>query len=901
MNALILKTGTLISGLLFLALAGSSAAAAQTQEAVLKKQLISYLEGMDQPETNAPAQALSSLRVHPITATTAYLLLYSDPVLLKKFYPDISRTVMQLFSQANTTDDGLVRAASGAPAGTGASLSPGLNALAALELYSLHLIAWKAGAYEDALEFLAWSNSLSDAVTQRFLDPRRHCFYPINGNGKFAAAHEPGQLLPLILDQDLGPDTRGRIASEYLERNASSPEAKLTRFLAYDPWDDPAMRFVVVDLLAGTLPADGELLTALRASAESSMPEAAPLQRPWIDFWRDDHLICERLFPPWKTISSLVNLMLLFEREAFVEPKELEELGDGVDSLVAMLSEERMSVESYQAATSGVNRFLAKMSRFSELLESKKERWRVIDETKWLTLSPRIKRLITETLAGSLPELGRFKADLSSRLERDGGLLFRLDLPEGPVSGGRPIPFTASLQTLRDTVAASQPYVQIGDMRWKMMESDKVVTLTGGGAPLVYEGTMTLPPTAEPGIITLPSIIDFAHDGGRIEIHRIGSVALAKQYDAELDLPKGRRIGNSPVPVDIALTGKSDHDIRGTVEGTFLREFVTAPPLPAHFIAKKDSERTDLALTIAPKGIISPGRYPFSLTVVLDGTPIALFEESLIKPFRWLHLGPLTKQDDALRNPLSLQANLLRKYTTADGRAIQWREAPAGAIDAEGALWPQRLYGKVPGGCMLLYTVVDCPARTKLLWKLLTNNSVCLWINSEPILTGTENPSNEATGQIELRKGPNSFLISASWRDSPRGILLEMTDENGLPPTGMSNEIDAIVDGYDRLTAPESETREEKPAPDQMRSIAFKYINSGAAEVSVIGSFNNWDPVTTPMRRESKGAWTVRLALRPGKYTYKFLVNRKQKVLDPANPATEPDGFGGSNSVLEVR
>jgi len=57
----------------------------------------------------------------------------------------------------------------------------------------------------------------------------------------------------------------------------------------------------------------------------------------------------------------------------------------------------------------------------------------------------------------------------------------------------------------------------------------------------------------------------------------------------------------------------------------------------------------------------------------------------------------------------------------------------------------------------------------------------------------------------------------------------------------------------------------------------------------------------TTMKKEKKGAWTVTLHLRAGKYPYKFLVNRKQKIADPANAATEPDGFGGSNSILEVK
>jgi len=903
MKARARKIAVSVPGLVILLLVGSSARVAPVlpQDAALKQELVSFLEGQTQPNALSPGHALSPLRSCPLLATTAYLLFENDPTLLKKYYPDISRSVMQLFAEGNVTNGGLVRGMPGTPPAAGAALSVGLNALADLELYSLHLIASKTGEYEDALEFLAWSHSLSDLITQSFYDPRRQCFYPVADDGKFITTYGPGQLLPLILDRTLGPDARGRIASAYLDRSTISEALKLKRPGAPEPWNDPLMRFTMLDLLAEALPADGEPFVALRASAEGSASGTAPEQAPWIGYWRDGRLIPNRLFPRWKTASSLVNLTLLFEREGLVPPKELAGLRSGVDSLVAVFSGGKMTLESYQNATGVVNNLLAWISRFTELLDSSKERWRVLDEVKWLRLSPRTKRLITETLATSRPDLARAKADLSTRFERDCGVVFRIEVPERPIQPGRAINFAASLRTVRDTLVASQFYVQVGENRWRMMESAQVVTLAPGGAPLSYEGKVSLPPATEPGIITLPSAIDFLSAGRRVEIHRVVSVALTKEYDVALDMPEGRRIAGRPVPVRISLTYKTDHDIQGTVEGTFLREFVTKPPLPARFLMSKDSERTDLTLTVAPKGLVSPGRYPFSLTVALDGAPVALLEESLVRPFRWLSIGPFAKADQAMRDALAFQADLLRTYTTADGRSLRWKEAPAGAIDAEGSLWPQRLYGKLPASCMLLYTAVDAPARMKLTWKLATKSTSLLWINSEPLVPGPGEHPDETGGAVELRKGPNSFLIAVSWEDSPDRVLFELSDEAGLPPTGMSNELDAIVEGYDRLTAPENEKKAEKPAADQIRNVRITYTSTSAAEVSIIGSFNNWEPGATLMKREAKGEWTANLQLRPGRYAYKLLVNRKQKIVDPSNPVTEPDGFGGRNSVLEVR
>ena len=36
-------------------------------------------------------------------------------------------------------------------------------------------------------------------------------------------------------------------------------------------------------------------------------------------------------------------------------------------------------------------------------------------------------------------------------------------------------------------------------------------------------------------------------------------------------------------------------------------------------------------------------------------------------------------------------------------------------------------------------------------------------------------------------------------------------------------------------------------------------------------------------------------------YQYKFLIDRKIKITDPAGASVEPDGFGGLNSTIDVR
>ena len=71
---------------------------------------------------------------------------------------------------------------------------------------------------------------------------------------------------------------------------------------------------------------------------------------------------------------------------------------------------------------------------------------------------------------------------------------------------------------------------------------------------------------------------------------------------------------------------------------------------------------------------------------------------------------------------------------------------------------------------------------------------------------------------------------------------------------------------------------------------------STAQNVLVAGSFNNWDPQGYRMVRK-EGRWIFPVYLKPGKHTYKFIVDGKW-MLDPANDLYEENQYGTGNSVL---
>lgn len=92
-------------------------------------------------------------------------------------------------------------------------------------------------------------------------------------------------------------------------------------------------------------------------------------------------------------------------------------------------------------------------------------------------------------------------------------------------------------------------------------------------------------------------------------------------------------------------------------------------------------------------------------------------------------------------------------------------------------------------------------------------------------------------------------------------------------------------------------TRSTNPASPHC--ICVKFIHPQASEVCIAGSFNEWHPKTTPMILLGDGKWAKELALPPGRYEYRFVVDG-QWADNPAAKETVPNPFGGLNAVLVV-
>jgi hypothetical protein len=88
---------------------------------------------------------------------------------------------------------------------------------------------------------------------------------------------------------------------------------------------------------------------------------------------------------------------------------------------------------------------------------------------------------------------------------------------------------------------------------------------------------------------------------------------------------------------------------------------------------------------------------------------------------------------------------------------------------------------------------------------------------------------------------------------------------------------------------------------ETIRQVQFTLVAPGAAQVMLVGDFNGWSAVATPLHVSARhGTWSVTVPLATGRHEYAFLVDGKHWLPDPRAPLAPGDDFGTPNSVLTV-
>jgi hypothetical protein len=146
--------------------------------------------------------------------------------------------------------------------------------------------------------------------------------------------------------------------------------------------------------------------------------------------------------------------------------------------------------------------------------------------------------------------------------------------------------------------------------------------------------------------------------------------------------------------------------------------------------------------------------------------------------------------------------------------------------------------------------------------------------------------------RVPLRVGHNTALLrvcrtSETWR-----LSMAVRSATGSMHQGISNDLERLLRGLGELR-----TARARRAANVEQWVTVRYAGAAAADVAVLGAFNAWVPEA--LDRQPDGSWKKELLLKPGRYAYKLVIDGRLRP-DPAAHASEPDGFGGRNSLLLV-
>ena len=88
-------------------------------------------------------------------------------------------------------------------------------------------------------------------------------------------------------------------------------------------------------------------------------------------------------------------------------------------------------------------------------------------------------------------------------------------------------------------------------------------------------------------------------------------------------------------------------------------------------------------------------------------------------------------------------------------------------------------------------------------------------------------------------------------------------------------------------------------ASDTAKPVNFYCAAPRAKSVTLVGDFNEWDPVSLPMQRRVDGWWFLQVPLPHGHHRYRFVVDGKP-MLDPHATGIARDERNEEASLVAV-
>lgn len=144
-------------------------------------------------------------------------------------------------------------------------------------------------------------------------------------------------------------------------------------------------------------------------------------------------------------------------------------------------------------------------------------------------------------------------------------------------------------------------------------------------------------------------------------------------------------------------------------------------------------------------------------------------------------------------------------------------------------------------------------------------------------------------GNVLLPEGPQKITVSLGLATFPR----DARDAHTLLQAADAALYESKRAGRNRLSA---------CVPEHRVELAFRPERPEAVQkLAIVGDFNGWDSDADALEPAGDGRFAITLALAPGRYVYKFVVNGEFYISDPLAGAYVNDGYGGKNAVLFVK
>jgi hypothetical protein len=394
-------------------------------------------------------------------------------------------------------------------------------------------------------------------------------------------------------------------------------------------------------------------------------------------------------------------------------------------------------------------------------------------------------------------------------------------------------------------------------------------------------------------LLTLTAVFEDAA-GIQSRVYFDRSVFLNTPVSVAARFPQGRTIRASTIPVELTVHRHSNLSADAKYywfSPAGLRVSEGNQGL-VHF---GSSDSVAVTLHVEIPSPCRPGLFPFTLKFFSGDRDAGTIASSLFKPYQWTYVGAFAS-DGGLdgAHPPEQGVNLLQTYPGPNGSA-RWRPVPESACDPRGAISLRSL--AADRGVQYLYTIVACAYETQLQARLWSNSPTALFVNGRRVAKIATAGGDSALANVQLDPDRNHILIKVIG-DGDARVSFALGNDDNLAADEFDNNLAELAGGYRELTA--REMASGNAPTESRRLVTLRFPDPGAGAVAVVGSFNGWSPAESPMTKKGD-VWELTLSLLPGKYSYRFLVDQKKQVLDPSSKSTEPDGYGGKNSVLVVK